>query len=304
MKSKTKLGMMLVIALATLSACGKRNISVILPSIANSQVSVNSSNVGSNSSTSNISINYPDALDGDPINSDSVAQNYYKNISNTKTGQDLIIDLYNLIHPRKCSTAYGSIWNYLPYCDADPKNPSSGKVIAFYRGTPASKNEMNKEHVWPSSRGGQAIEGDPHMVRPTLTSDNSGRGNDFYNQSPTSYDPAELGAPQYRGIAARIIFYCAVQEYNNLTLVDKTTDSTIDRKHGTMGKLSTLLKWNLEYPVDDTEILRNEVLSGERSVNGKSFNFNRNPFIDNRAFACRIWGNTNAETRSVCSATK
>lgn len=311
MKSKIKLGLTLVIALATLSACGNKEISAIPPNISNSQVSVNSSSVGgisskpSNStSDGNISITYPDALDGDPIKSDTVAQNYYKNISNTKTGQDLIIDLYNLIHPKKCKTAYGSIWDYLPYCDADPQNPSSGKVIAFYRGTPASKSDMNKEHVWPSSRGGQAIEGDPHMVRPTLTKDNSGRGNDFYNENPTSYDPAELGAPEYRGIAARIIFYCAVQEYKNLTLVDKTTDSTIDRTHGTMGKLLTLLKWNIEYPVDETEILRNEVLSGARSVNGRSFNFNRNPFIDNRAFACRIWGDTNAETRSVCSATK
>ncbi len=47
-----------------------------------------------------------------------------------------------------------------------------------------------------------------------------------------------------------------------------------------MGKLSNFLKWNLEYPIDETEILRNEVLSGTRKVKGKSFSFNRNPFID------------------------
>ncbi len=68
-----------------------------------------------------------------------------------------------------------------------------------------------------------------------------------------------------------------------------------------MGKLSNFLKWNLEYPIDETEILRNEVLSGTRKVKGKSFSFNRNPFIDDWSLPCRILGNTNSETLKVCS---
>lgn len=139
------------------------------------------------------------------------------------------------------------------------------------------------------------------MVRPTYNKDNSGRGNDFFNEKPTSYDPSSLGSEKYRGIAARIIFYCAVQEYKSLTLVDKTTDGTVNTTQGTMGKLSTLLKWNLEYPIDDTEILRNEVLSGARKVKGQSFKFNRNPFIDDRTLACKIWGDYNESTKNVCS---
>mgnify|MGYP006988904297 CR=1 FL=1 len=75
---------------------------------------------------------------------------------------------------------YGGLWNYFPNCDADPDNPESGKIIAFYRGTPADRSEMNREHVWPDSRGGNLIEGDPHMTRPTLSSDNNDRGNSFY----------------------------------------------------------------------------------------------------------------------------
>ena len=146
-------------------------------------------------------------LSGDPILTDSVAQNYYKDISTTSTGSELMQELYDLIHPKKCSTAYGSIWNYLPYCDAfKPDDSSDSQITAFYRGTGGSQGEMNKEHVWPKSRGGASVEGDPHMVRPTFTKDNSGRGNDFYNASPTSYDPNEFNAPQYRGICARIIF--------------------------------------------------------------------------------------------------
>ena len=91
-----------------------------------------------------------------------------------------------------------------PYTDG-----KDGKLYAFYRGTLASSGSMNREHVWPNSRGGNYVERDPHMVRPTLTSDNSGRGNAFYNESG-NYDPGEFGAYQYRGICARIIFYCAV----------------------------------------------------------------------------------------------
>ena len=260
-----------------------------------------SSSVIESSSSSSSSNNIVGGLEGDPILTNEVAKQYYKNISTTSSGQDLIVELYKLIHPRKCSTSYSAIWDYLPYCDADPNNPSSDNIVAFYRGTTGKKASMNKEHVWPKSRGGHAIDGDPHMVRPTFTSDNSGRGNDFYNESPTSYDPNEFGAAQYRGISARIIFYCAVQEYQKLTLVDKTNDQWTSTTSGTMGKLSTLLKWNLEYPIDETEILRNEVLSGARTVKGKSFSFNRNPFIDDRSLACRIWGNTNSETLQVGS---
>lgn len=305
-----KIGMLLVTVLALMTSCNDE-ISAIPPShinqdssnsSLNSQSASISNQISQSTSTSVITIEYPDSLPGDPIRTDAKAQEYYKTISATSSGQKLINDLYSLIHPSKCKTSYSAIWDYLPYCDANPKNPDSSEIIAFYRGTTGSKGEMNKEHVWPKSRGGASIEGDPHMVRPTFTRDNSGRGNDFYNESPLSYDPNEFNAAQYRGISARIIFYCAVQEYSNLTLVDKTTDSTINTKTGTMGKLSTLLKWNLEYPVDETEILRNEVLSGARTVKGRSFNFNRNPFIDNRGFACRIWGNTNAETQSVCSS--
>lgn len=45
----------------------------------------------------------------DPINNDSVAQEYYKTISKTSSGKDLIIELYNLIHPKKCTGSYSGI---------------------------------------------------------------------------------------------------------------------------------------------------------------------------------------------------
>lgn len=215
---------------------------------------------------------------------------YYNQISDELRGKDLLLQLDNLLdstsHPTINFTYKGLMSEVFPYTDG-----KDGKLYAFYRGTLASSGSMNREHVWPNSRGGNYVERDPHMVRPTLTSDNSGRRNAFYNESG-NYDPGEFGAYQYRGICARIIFYCAVKaQENGLNLVDKNTDSTSNKS---MGKLSTLLKWNLEYDIDATEIQRNDVLYTK-------FKHNRNPFIDDRNYACKIWGDTNAETRGVCS---
>lgn len=215
---------------------------------------------------------------------------YYNQISDELRGKNLLLQLDNLLdstsHPTINFTYKGLMSEVFPYTDG-----KDGKLYAFYRGTLASSGSMNREHVWPNSRGGNYVERDPHMVRPTLTSDNSARGNAFYNESG-NYDPGEFGAYQYRGICARIIFYCAVKaQENGLNLVDKNTDSTSNKS---MGKLSTLLKWNLEYDIDATEIQRNDVLYTK-------FKHNRNPFIDDRNYACKIWGDTNAETRGVCS---
>ena len=218
---------------------------------------------------------------------------YYSSINTTLTGTELLGQLRTLNSKKRTRTVgYSALWSYYSQTDYDPKNPS--KYIAFYQGTSASQNEMNKEHVWPDSRGGNLVEGDLHMTRPTLSKDNSNRGNSFYvegkNSTTSGWDPATAGLnPIYRGISARIIFYCVIAS-NQLSLVDTENDATSSK---TMGKLSDLLKWNLMYPVDYTEFNRNE---GAQKIQG-----NRNPFIDNTSFACAIWGNTNANTKKICS---
>lgn len=217
---------------------------------------------------------------------------YYNDISETATGTELLTALQSLnSKKRKTTVGYSSMWSYYDQTDYDPNN--TNKYLAFYRGTSANKNEMNKEHVWPKSRGGDLVEGDIHMPRPTLTSDNSDRGNSFYVEGKVSttsgWDPKAAGMTEsYRGDSARIIFYCVVAN-SSLSLVDKENDSTSNK---TMGKLSDLLKWNLEYPVQQREMNRNE---GCESIQG-----NRNPFIDHPEYACKIWGDTNDATREIC----
>lgn len=238
----------------------------------------------------------------DPTN----VETYYANIGNDLTGSALKNALYSLIHPNKCKTAYGAVWDYLIYADAGHPEDTSispeDDVTAFYQGTVGKKSTMNKEHVWPNSRGGNYVEGDPHMTRPTFTKDNSNRGNSFYVEgmcdTAKGWDPKAANMNEtYRGDSARIILYAAVQEKDKLSLVDLTNDSTDSH---TMGKLSDLLKWNIEYPVQQREMNRNDILSGAMTSHGKKFNFNRNPFIDHPEYACRIWGMTNNTTKAIC----
>lgn len=230
-------------------------------------------------------------LEGDPINNSTKIQSYYSSIDSSLTGTELLSSLRSLnARERTFTPGYKNLWNYFDKTDYDPNN--SSRYLAYYRGTSASKGEMNKEHVWPDSRGGNLVEADIHVIRPTLTADNSSRGNAFYVEGGTNqsgWDPKADGMTErYRGDAARIVFYATIAN-SSLSLVDTTNDSTAKK---TMGKLSHLLEWNLKYPVDASEMRRND---GAENVQG-----NRNPFIDDRSLACKIWGDTNESTRAVC----
>lgn len=231
---------------------------------------------------------------------------YYAPITDSMTGSTLLSNLHSLNSNKQTSrVGYNSMGTSVSsssfkYTDYDPSTvqiDSQGrkygtKVLSFYSGTPTTS--FNREHTWPNSRGGNLVEADIHMVRPTLASENGSRGNSFFVEGKCSssggWDPKmeSFGEETYRGDAARIILYSAIAD-TSLTLVDKEDDSTGNK---TMGKLSDLLRWNLIYPVQEREMNRNE---GAQSLQG-----NRNPFIDHPEYACKIWGNTNDATRSIC----
>lgn len=69
----------------------------------------------------------------------------------------------------------------------------SNKFVPIYHAAPGTTegisgngamtttvSSCNREHTWPKSRGGNISEKDPFMVRPSLSSENSSRGNNFY----------------------------------------------------------------------------------------------------------------------------
>lgn len=220
------------------------------------------------------------------------ATTYYNGIDNTATGTTLLSALQSLNSTKlQHRVGYSNMPSY--FATTDPGD-SSGQTRSFYSGSSATySGNMNREHVWPASRtvlgrDKDPLENDMHMVRPTLTSENSSRGNSFFAESG-AWDPASFNNPSYRGDAARIIFYCVVAD-SQLSLVDKTTDSTSNH---TMGKLADMLQWNIDYPIQSREETRNEEV--------EKLQGNRNPFIDHPGYACKIWGNTNSDTQRICA---
>ncbi len=162
-------------------------------------------------------------------------------------------------------------------------NANSSTFVPFYHDASltATQGQCNREHTWPNSRGsGKSGPGaDPFIIRPTLTSENSDRGNLFYGTGSREWDPASCGFEGARGESARVILYAATMYYKNgLSLSNNPSDSA-DLK--TMGTLSTLLTWNNTYAPTPIEIQINNYLSN----NG----YGRNPFVDHPEYASYIW---------------
>lgn len=167
-------------------------------------------------------------------------------------------------------------------------NANSSTFVPFYHDSSklATQGECNREHTWPNSRGtGTNGPGaDPFIIRPTLTSENSDRGNNFYGtkgKANKEWDPASCGFEAARGESARVILYAATMYYREgLSLSNNPNDSTSLK---TMGTLSTLLAWNTTYAPTPIEIQINNYLSS----NG----YGRNPFVDHPEYASYIWNN-------------
>ena len=170
-------------------------------------------------------------------------------------------------------------------------NKNSSTFVPFYHSTDTTTttNGCNREHVWPASRGGDQFETDPFMIRPTISGDNSSRGNGYFgyqNDSKNYWDPASLGYEGSRGEAARIILYGATKYYTLVEGLDNrapVNGESAKTAKKAMGKLSTLLEWNAKYPVSAIEKQINEYLFDH--------GYGRNPFVDHPEYANWIWDN-------------
>ena len=183
------------------------------------------------------------------------------------------------------TTSYSNCLSLGAKAAAYPTSSSSTFVPFYHDATvTATTSQCNREHTWPNSRGtGTSGPGaDPFIIRPTLTSENSDRGNYFYGtrgKSAKEWDPASCGFEASRGESARVILYAATMYYQNgLSLSNNPGDDTSLK---TMGTLSTLLTWNNTYAPTPIEIQINNYLSN----NG----YGRNPFVDHPEYASYIW---------------
>ncbi len=241
---------------------------------------------------------------------------YYKSINpNSST---LLSDLRTLnLSKRTRAIDYDDLNANFKYTDYDPNTiqyddkgqPYGTKLLSFYSGK--STTSYNKEHVWPNSRGGGSkkgksgapyVENDIYMPRPTINEENTDRGNSSFvegmNHSSNGWDPVTAFAKtigvydSIRGECARIIFYCMTVNGNLRIVDDANIDFSGEGGRVTIGKLSDMLRWNLLNPVNEREVRRQ---SGGQYLQG-----NRNAFVDHPEYACKIWGNTNSTTKSIC----
>lgn len=212
------------------------------------------------------------------------------------------------------------VWDMLKLTDRDPDNSQNVILIYSGRSTNAAQeynngNGWNREHVWPSSRGGfgnsQGAGTDAHHLRPCDIQVNNLRGNRVFANCVVCTEVSSEGQPTgsfrdntngtfeprdaVKGDIARMIFYMAVRYEGNgepdLELVDAIIAENISSP--LMGVLSDLLAWNAADAVDAFEMNRNEVIFG--------FQGNRNPFIDHPELADHLWGDLTGEAWPMSS---
>ena len=150
-------------------------------------------------------------------------------------------------------------------------------ISSFYSGkTVASKwtgSTYNREHIWPKSKcidtNKKNDSADIMMLRATISSENSSRGNNAYGQSIGYFDPGE----DVRGDCARMVLYGYVRWGNT----GKMWGSS-----GVMESLDVLLSWMEADPVDTWEMGRNDAV---QSITGV-----RNVFVDFPEYAWLLFG--------------
>ena len=239
---------------------------------------------------------------------------YYAGTSNF-FGYELEQSLYAIIKGHQTfpyTSSATDVWDILKESDRDPNNAEN--VILVYTGKSVnaaqeynSNSGWSREHVWAKSHGDFGTDKgagtDLHHLKPADISVNSARNNKDFDDGGMPYfdDGGTLSTLCFsdtytwepcdavKGDIARMIFYMAVR-YNGedgepqLSILDDVNTFALcdnDEHIGYMGRLSTLLEWHAQDPVDSFEYRRNEVIY--------SYQHNRNPFIDYPEFAHAIW---------------
>ena len=172
-------------------------------------------------------------------------------------------------------TGYKETNNLYRYTDCQKSDHST--ISSFYSGTEfdgtwvgGNDSPWNKEHTWPNSKGlGGSDENDIMMLRPTVSSENSSRGNKGYGESAGYYEPAD----DVKGDCARIVLYTYTRWGNTQYMWGSA---------GVMESLEVLLSWMESDPVDTWEMGRNDAV---QAITGT-----RNVFVDYPEYAWLLFG--------------
>ncbi|MCK8524124.1 endonuclease [Aquimarina sp. D1M17] len=242
----------------------------------------------------------------------SQVPSYYNDVNLNLSGQALQSELATKVtntHTTFLSYTPG-VWDALQQTDLDPNNSSRVVLIYGYSDTDGNSTtdrtrgvnnngggstDWNREHVYPRSLGNPNLgsEGpgsDAHHLRPADVQRNSSRGNrkfaDGSGNSGTTSQGHWYPGDEWKGDVARMMMYMYIR-YGNRCLPTNVGVGTTVSSDPDMIQL--FLEWNAEDPVSQLELQRNPLLE---NIQG-----NRNPFIDNPAFATQIWGGPQAEDR-------
>lgn len=207
---------------------------------------------------------------------------------------------------------YADIITILKEADQNPANSNQvwlvyteqGRSKIDYQTTSNSTGKWNREHTFPRSLAGynnireddyangkdvfwqtsadslRHGNSDAHALRAADGPENSSRSNQHYGQY---IGPANTAGSFY-GDVARSVLYMELR-YNGLQIVNNYPNIT-----GQMGDLATLLNWHRNDPPDDFEMTRNNIIY--------TWQFNRNPLIDQPDLVEYIWGNRVGQTWS------
>lgn len=164
------------------------------------------------------------------------------------------------------------------YCYTDCVRNDYSKVSSFYSGKLVSGvwdsgNTYNREHIWPRSKCVYTDKtndsADIMMLRATISTENSSRGNKAYGETGGFFVPDA----SVRGDCARMVLYGYVRWGNTSNMWGNT---------GVIESLDILLKWMEEDPVDTWEMGRNDAV---QSITGV-----RNVFVDYPEYAWLLFG--------------
>ncbi len=225
---------------------------------------------------------------------------YYNTVDFNRSGNDLKTELTSLVKSTHAYTiSYSELKELMKASDVDPQNPAN--LLLIYGSQSSGKHQRsrsisgswNREHVYAKSKGtpnlGTAGPGaDGHHLRPADISLNSDRGNLLFDDGvgPMAYVTPRGGwypGDEWKGDVARILMYMYVRYENQC----KPLNITLNPATYAADFPDILLKWNVEDPVSDFEIQRNNVVAQKQK--------NRNPFIDNPYLATAIWGGPAAQ---------
>ncbi|MDG2431294.1 endonuclease [Flavobacterium sp.] len=235
---------------------------------------------------------------------------YYNGTNISQNGNTLKTSLATLISRNTINLTYTpGVWDALKQTDLDPTDPTKVLLIYGYNDTDTditndrtrakdanggNQGNWNREHVYARSLGNPNLgsEGpgsDAHHLRASDITLNATRNNYPFGAGTgnsklingTYWYPGD----EWKGDVARMVMYMYVR-YGNQCLPNVVA---VGSKTFSADIPDVLLQWNAEDPVSQVELNRNTILEG---VQG-----NRNPFIDNPAFATAIWGGPQAQNR-------